>query len=101
MLCNEPCPEGISWDRSGILVGTDIGRQAEVVGAQVAALVGGRGEGIVGVTAGEAVGQQGQRLGGSAVVLQRTQPRVNHRIAIATLTQEVTGQVLAVVSYRT
>src|SRR5262249_61602936 len=76
---------------SWVLVGADVGGQAEVSDTRPAALVGGRVTGVVGVPDRQAVAPEGQRLSRTTIVLQGAQPRVDHRLAVTT--HQVAAQV--------
>src|SRR5262249_45281779 len=69
--------DDISWQRHRCLYleGADV--DGAIDNAKIAALVGGRGVGIVAGVDGRAAGQQGHGRGGSAVVLQGAEQRVD------------------------
>ena len=67
------------WANRSKLKRPDVGVFAGDIKASEAALVFGGGESVVGMADGRTAGQQGHRLRGSAVVLERAKVGVDHR----------------------
>src|SRR6516225_671121 len=66
----------VAWPNGSQLKSPDVSQFAGYVQAREAALVGGGSFGVVAMADGEAAGQEGHRLGGTTVVLQRAEERI-------------------------